>query len=65
MTRRPAMTVRVIRGVIAATSMLLADDLDNWSPSEVADLKRADEWARETREWLRGRGLWPEDAPAR
>lgn len=53
--RKPALTQRVLRGVIAATSALLAGDMSDYPSAEAKEIEDADQWARRMREWKQAR----------
>jgi len=55
MMRKPELTDAVIRGIIGATSRLLADDLSNMSDEQEDELNAADTWAREMRAYYAAR----------
>ena len=50
--RRPRISLKVLRGIIGATSFVLAGDPDGHDREEWDDIVRADEWARDMRDWL-------------
>lgn len=60
--KRPRITVRILDGIIDATSLYLAGPPDNGMPDDSPEgreqlraeesVRRADEWAKAMRDWL-------------
>jgi hypothetical protein len=66
---RPRCTQKVIEGIIVATSAHFAGDISSAFGMENAETReawehmgRADQWARDMREWMRENGTWNEES---
>ncbi len=58
MIRKPIATQRVVQGIIAATSNILAGLEEGECKEDWDDIQKADEWARQTRTWMKQKGVW-------